>query len=277
MLTEFARRRYTFWCTLAADEFMSWKAGDLRTIELGQWRKRCRAEAYDIVFASYDVPAPYDRLVSQLITERVHADHHDTYEARRRAVYAMATLDAFGDELKEFKNSKLPTASFRSKVLTPILQRQRLGIHDAYTPFVSACVASDGKTPTLRDISKTYLGCDPANPSYIRAYRRNLLYLPDPRWHLGMVMHAAGRTQDEQNSSHKRVRVNHDKIMATPLAEVHMDCDQHGIPRLSCTEIEVIFDEGLEDFFAEELQSVVRSFHSLHCRHLTIRSHSLRG
>ena len=240
---------------------MHWKRGELRTIELGQWRKRPNVASYTVHFTPYEVPAPYDRLVGQLTAEHIHADSHESHESRRRAVYAMATLDAFGKELLEFQRSKLPTATFRSKVLTPILQRQRLGIHDAYTPFVRACIKNDGTQLTIRDVSKLYLGTDPANPAFIDTYRRNLLYVPDSRWHLGVIMGVTGTSTEEQNSHYHRVRANHDRIMATPLGEAHKERDPRGLPLLSSTEVEVILNERLEDFFVQELEYVVGNAH----------------
>ena len=238
---------------MAADQYMNWKRGELRTIELGQWRKRPNVTAYTVSFAPYEVPAPYDRLVGQLTAEQIHANVHDTHESRRRAVYAMATLDAFGEELLEFQKSELPVATFRSKVLTPILQRQRLGIHDAYTPFVRACIKDDGTQLTIRDDSKLYLSTDPANPAFIDTYRRNLLYVPDARWHLGVLMGVTGTSDEDRGRHYHRVRENHDRVMATPLAEAHKERDPRGLPLLSHTEIEVIVDERLEDFFVQEL------------------------
>ena len=256
-LTPWARTRFAFRYALAADSFMNWRAGELRTVELGQWRKRRGVASQEIYFTSYQIPAPYDRLVSQLTAEQVHADSHDSHESRRRGVYALQTLDAFGEELKEFGNVRRLPATFRSKVLTPILQRHRLGIHDAYTPFVHTCIAGKGRSPLVEDVTRVYLGKDPANPAYIRQYRRQLLYLPDPRWHLAVIMGVSGKTQEERDNHYNRVRANHDRIMKIPLAEAHAERDPHGVPLLTCTEIEVILDERLEDFFTEELKSVV--------------------
>ena len=268
-LTPFGRTQYSFKSAIAADMFMSWKVGEVRTVYLGQWRKRRGLSSTAISFSPYQIPAPYDRLVGQLVAEHLHSDLHDSHESRRRGVYALQTLDAFGDELKAFKRLKLPVVSFRSKVLTPILQRQRLGIYDAYMPFVTTCIAGTGRKPSIEDISQLYLGKDPADLIYIRQYRRHLLYLPEPRWHLAVVMRVSGNTPKEQKSHYNRVRENHDRIMATPLAEAHAERDLHGIPLLTCTEIEVIFDERLEDFFTEELGFVVGST----CSHSPPSSH----
>ena len=236
---------------------MHWDAGELRTVELGHWRKRPGLSVYKVVFVPYKVPAPYDRIVSQLIAESVHSKTDLSHESCRRGVYAMETLDAFGDELKAFGASKRPPATFRSRVLTPILQRQRAGIYDAYRPFVQSCIAGAGKIPSIMEVTQLYLGSDPADPTHISTYRRNILYTPNVRWHLGVVLNGMDGEKKKRISYYNRVQANHDKIMASPLVETFKELDSRGIPLLSYVELEVIFDERLEKFFMEELKYVV--------------------
>jgi hypothetical protein len=58
-------------------------------------------------------------------------------EAARRQAYAPQILDAFARELKVIDdNSTSAMALFQSSVLTPILQRQKAGLPDAYSPTV---------------------------------------------------------------------------------------------------------------------------------------------
>ena len=61
-------------------------------------------------------------------------------------------------------------------------------------------------------------------------------------------------------NTYNRVHANHDRIMASPLVEMRKDLDPQGIPLLSFTEIEVIYDQGLKDFFTAELAYVVSAF-----------------
>ena len=239
---------------------MDWTAGELRTIELGQYRKRVGHSNSEVRYAPYEVPAPYDRIVNQLIAESVHSQTDLSHESCRRGVYALETLEAFGDEIKAFKAAGLPPATFRSTVLTPILQRQRAGVCDAYRPFVQSCIAGARKVPTIKAVSQFYLGSDPTDPAQIPTYCRNLLYIPEARWHLGAIMKGMDEAPDQRINTYNRVQANTDKIMASPLAETHKDRDHWGIPLLSCTEIEVIFDEGLQKFFMPELALVVGAF-----------------
>src|SRR6202042_441870 len=144
----------------------------------------------------------------------------------RRASYAIQTLDAFGDELITAKDQTtrvkiggkkgyaLP-AAFHSKVLTPILQRQRVGIHDAYTPFVCAGINSRVPRLSIQDATDLYLRADPVDPIHIISYRRNIVYQPDARWHLGVLM--KGGIDDEQRAIdyYNMVRDNHDRVLAS--------------------------------------------------------------
>ena len=236
---------------------MHWEADELRTVQLGHWRKRPGLSKYKVIYVPYQVPAPYDRIVSQLIAESVHAKGDLSHESCRRGVYAMETLDAFGDELKAFGASEHPPATFRSRVLTPILQRQRAGIYDAYRPFVEACIAGPGQIPSIEAVTQLYLSSDPVDPVHILTYCRNLIYVLNARWHLGIILNGMDDEQEKRISHYKRVLANHDKIMSSSLAETFKQLDPRGIPLLSYTEIEVIFDERLETFFMEELAHVV--------------------
>jgi hypothetical protein len=128
------------------------------------------------------VPAAYRRVISQLTAEVRHATIHTGHEALRRCSYAMETLDAFA---KELSSTRSITAAFRSKILTPILQRQLQGIPDHYTPAVSGVIASDHETVTIGDATNFYLNEDPTHPQCIPGYRRNLIYIPEMMWHWG--------------------------------------------------------------------------------------------
>jgi hypothetical protein len=252
---------------------MSWSKGDLRTIELGWMTKGRGKQRREVVFTTFEIPAPYDRIVSQLLAESVHGGRDGGHESCRCQAYALEVLDAFGDELRKFKGMPV---NFRSTVLTPILQRQLTGIHDAYTTTVRAGVNQMKKEPTLQgeptiqDATALYLQVDPTDPIYIRSYRRNLLYLPEPRWHLGIVMNGFASSGQEAFNHINKFRANNDTIIQSIEVEGHKDVDQNLVPLLNNVEIRVIIDEGLEDFFQEELQRVVRDSPSFHCNFLTL-------
>ena len=160
---------------------MDWKAGELQTIGLGQYRKLPGHSAFTVVYTPYEIPAPYDRIVNQLIAKSVHLQTDLGHESGRRGAYALEVLDAFGDELRAFKASDLPPVTFRSRVLMPILQRQCARVSDSYRPFVQLCIAGAGRMPMIKVVSQFYLGSDPADPAQILIYRRNLLYIPAVR------------------------------------------------------------------------------------------------
>ena len=238
-------------------------------IKLGQWRKRRGKAGETVVDMEYHIPAPYDRVVAQLILEVTHGDDHDSHESRRRACYAAQTLDAFGDELKSLKDQVTSvkvdgvkgyalTPTFRSKVLTPILQRQRVGIHDAYTPFVRAGINNRVRRLSFQDVTDFYLKVDPVDPIYIISYRRNLLYQPDARWHLGVLMKGGIEDEEEAAEYYNMVRENHDKVLASIGDDSRGGVDSRGVSLLNAVEINVIIDEGIEEFFQEELDAVVR-------------------
>ena len=238
---------------------MAWTEGELRAILLGKSRKQKGKKLYRMCYKEYHIPAPYDRVVCQLVMEDLHAVDHDSHESRRRQAYAREVLDEFGKELKKLKDySNAAMVKFRSVVLTPILQRQVLGVHDAYGPTMSAAI-SPNEELTIQAVTMFYLHDDPTDPTLIPTYRRNLLYLPDARWHLGRVL---GNPSDTTPAGAIRyyniVRENHDKIMEYLKIHGLQEYDEDGAPLLTCVEISVIIEEGLDLFFANELYKQVR-------------------
>lgn len=170
---------------------------------------------------------------------------------------------------------------FRSKVLTPILQRQLWGIYDGYGPSVreaipisrSATPNSDEDEPTITilDATKFYLSEDPVDPALIPNYRRNLIYIPEARWHLGVMM---GKHEKVGTGAYyNKVRDNHDRIINA--LDEEDDSSEEGIALLRPAEVEAIFDEELEDFFRPELARVVRILSSPCLPLLTVHHDSL--
>ena len=235
-----------------------WAKDELRPIQLGEYRRRNNSKSQHIVYSGYNVPAAYHLIVCQLVAEDMHGMINNSHESHRRQAYAKATLDAFGAELKAFKSSKAPPHTFRSKTLTPILQRQRVGLHDAYTPYVSAGINKQKDKLSIEDVTRFYLKIDPTDPKYIPSYRHNLLYCPDARWYLGFLINGSKSSPEQTINHHRLVRDNHNTIIKSlPVDEDHRELDSQGIPLLSHSEVRCIVSEKLESFFMDELHQVV--------------------
>lgn len=268
---------------------MSWEEGELREIEVGtsnkfKLRGKTRSE---LTHDTKEVPAPYDRIVAQLLAEDEHGHFDKGHEALRRQTFAQRVLDDFWKEIKSYEG---PPAAFRSKVLTPILQRQLWGIEENQSMCVRNGVSNGFGTPTIADATEFYLGADPTDPSFITSYRRNMIYIPEARWHLGIVMGAwtvdnvkafnAVRSNTDRIASAircdaaveefamltgKTTRMEGDEQDPEDPAEDDLDteADQSGEPQptlpplLNKREVEVIYGEGLEAFFEPELSRVV--------------------
>jgi hypothetical protein len=227
-------------------EDSSWKQGEVREIKLGESRKVPNKSTYRLSHTAYDIPAPYHRIICQLVAEDLHGDSHDSHESRRRQAYAREVLDKLGDELKAYKHSKLQPADFRSKVLTPILQRQLNGTDDGYSPSVPFGIPKEGKVLTIEDVTKFYLQVDPTNPIFI---------------HLGAVMGATDGSTQVAIDHYNMVLSNHSKIMRDLEVGGFGRRDDKHVPLLSRIEVRCIIDEGLEEFFNEELMKVVRDIY----------------
>ena len=216
------------------------------------------------------LPIAYHQIIHQLKMERRHGSHHNTgHEAQRRAVYAGETLDALGREL--FNPSLVGGANFRSKVLNPELQRQMHGVPSHYTPVVRRAVANGDREVTIRDATEFYLKHDPVDPRMIPVFRRNLIYIPEARWHLGIVM---GVTKPDSVPSFNRIHKNQDRIMEA-LQKGPNPSDDTGVPLLNATELEVLYEEKIHQFFDAEIKRVVGYFLNCYLRPLSVCSNSL--
>ena len=194
------------------------------------------------------IPVAYIRIVDQLERESTHGTHNDGHEALRRANYAEETLDAFGRELCHRDGSG---PGFRSKVLNPIMQRQRAGIPSHYTPHVRNSMGGR----TIRHATRLYLSQDPVDPNVIPFYRRSLIYVPEVRWHLGLMM---GNLDIKSTVDFNGIQENHNIIMKN-LRDVPQPVSQGRIHPFNLAEAEVIVAEGLNTFFGDELKLSVRS------------------
>lgn len=240
--------QHAFECNLAPDTFMSWNKDELRTYKIGrQLRGSSR-----IVFKTYHIRAPYDRIIAQLVAEVDHGEAHDSHESRRRQEYAKRLLDLFAIEAKQYSGNKL---DFYPKTLTPVLVRQLNGLHDASSRVVNAVVSLNKPPATSEQAIKFYLGKDPTSPSLIPHYRRRLLNLPIPRWHLAIVL---GVAQLGDGPVYDRFYNDHYKIMDSLHKSGYPQRGPNAIPLLSQDEVAAILCEGLTVFFNAELNLVVR-------------------
>lgn len=250
------RLKYDFKCTIKANEVFTWESKELRRVQI-----RTRKAGKPAPWQERLVPAPYDRIIAQMILEASHGKHDASHEARRRQEYAERVLIHFGHELKAFSG---PAESFRPRSLTPILQRQLWGVDDAYTPAVSDAIAEDEDDPTILDATKFYLGEDPTDPAWIPTYRRNMLYISEARWHLGVI---AGSMSLGDKEGYGMVRKHTDLLMES-LAGDSEDSDgdkssdegdepDENVPLLSELEVLAIVVERIEWFYREELMRVV--------------------
>src|SRR6202789_296230 len=252
---------------------MSWRKGELRRISVGSTvtsGKGTRTHRED-VYHQRDVPAPYDRIITQLIAEDEHAVGDRSYESLRRQTYARQVLDAFWYEIKQYTGRPI---DFRSSVLTPLLQRQLRGVEDSYGPSVQAAVGDPHSNPTIAQATESYLGIDPPSRYWIPCYRRNLIYIPQARWHLGVVLGKWRVTcSDHYKTVHdnqlilddwirQREKIRRARTMTDQEEEAQVDkAKGKRVPNFGLLEVFIIINESLDDFFEPELKRVVRNIH----------------
>lgn len=205
-----------------------------------------------MVWSVRSIAIPYYRLVVQLLTEVNHGVYNRAHEAQRRASYARRVLEAFAAELEDNDQISVPgpiASAWRSKVLTPILQRQLQGVSDAYAPALDAGVSPDEGGDddddsvegdlTIAAMTKFYLGADPVHPANIPHYVRNLVYNREMRWHLAVM---TGRKSVESEDFFKQTLDNQDFLLEAP-DEISMEPDVF-LPR----ERAVLATEGILDW-----------------------------
>ena len=260
-------RWYTWDVDLPLARFMEWSEGELIQVEYGVMKKVPRKRAWKLVNVKKMIPVPYARLVHQFCLEILQGEVNSSHEAVRRMGYAQRMLDAFGKELEGFKGDK---SKFRSKTFTPVLQRQLRGLPDNFAPPLKAflCQRRPGKKkPTINEATSFYLAADPISPEFIPWYCRNLIYIREAAWHLGILMGqaAADSIQDFEQSIH-----HHGLVLAGLKEPDDPDRFEEGnpIPRLTSTEVTAIFCQSLELYFEPELLRVVRA-----CKPTTTSEH----
>jgi hypothetical protein len=230
---------------------MSWMPGTLRPFTIVSTRKRPNQTSSKTITTEGLIPAPYDRILCQLIAEDSHGDFDDSHEASRRQTYARQVLDMFAKEYKAYKG---PPIAFRSTVLTPILQRHLAGVPDEYLPAVSKAIGDGADSPSIGQATQFYLAEDPTDPALVPAYRYNMVFIPQVRWHLGLIIKAIAIGD---SSAYDRIFVNQDTLMSALKKDPNDGADERQIPRLNAAMVAVVIDEKLDIFFGPELSVVV--------------------
>ena len=255
-LTEPRRKHKFAFDNFKSKDFLRWNTGEVCELKVGVNRKVRNKNEYALRWKKLKVPLIYVQLVAQLVAKDLHSQHNTGHEALRRQSYARRLLDHFGNEFRtEFKKWKKlgKPSDIRFKTLNPVLQRYFRGVPDGYTPSVRSTI-SGRDHPTIHDVTIFYLGEDPRDPDLVSCYRRNLLYIPESRWYLAVIL---GIAYLDSVQHFDRVRVNHDNIMEELALEGGSDTADGEESKLNEVEVRAILDEGLEDFFEDQLNRVV--------------------
>ena len=217
-----------------------------------------------------NVPSAYAGLIDQFVAECLHSDEDNGHEALRRQSYVMEMLDYVALELTSYDGEP---EDYRSKALTPVLQRYIRGVPDSYGPTVCAAMEAGGDVPTIEEVTHFYLTIDPVDVTWIPSYRYGAIRIPQARWHIKVLMDGLDSGVIGDRDVLKNVLDNHDLIMEQMAEAGDVDVPQSGIPHLTEVEVEVLICEKIELFFLPELLDVVshvffplfNRFTSTHC------------
>jgi hypothetical protein len=247
------RAKYSVDCEMVFEKFLDWSPEELGEVNVGRFRSGKNRQR-TVRMQQCQLPAAYLGVIGQLISEAQHGNGNAGHEARRRQAYARQVLDLFAQEIL---NYRLEAKRFRSCVLTPILVRHFSGVTDVYLPQISGCITMGQGTPSLEDAVKFYLALDPVDPIYIPGYRRSLLFIPESRWYLGIIMRHDVLCPQGPAAYHALSRSNHDHIMAAITNDPLERPEGGTIPLLRGVEVSAIRKERLSRFFWRELDLVV--------------------
>jgi len=112
---------------------------------------------------------------------------------------------------------------------------------------------SEGRKLMIRRATKFYLSDDSTDPGFIPTYRRNMVFIPEARWHLSIVI---GVNSLGNSTWHGTILENNTFIM-NPEDEAEDEADEGAVPKFNSTEVTTIIAEKIEDFFGPELERVV--------------------
>lgn len=240
------------------EKFLQWGPDELFEVTYKTKRKLPGRKAWSMVERKKKVPVIYARLLHQFCYESHHGELNDAHEAVRRMAYAQRMLDAFGRELEGYRGAP---KDFRSKSFTPVLQRQLRGIPDDFPAPIEDFIARS-RPGYLADIAQTtefYLRVDPTLPALIPYYRRNLIYIREAMWHLGVLFGTLkidsaedfGASIASQQTAIRRLKDpdEPDRFLGTTAVN----------PNFSLPEYHLIFKLALEPFFEAELKRLVRT------------------
>jgi hypothetical protein len=268
----FCSSNYNLRCPINEATFMKWEFQELRQFQQGHSASRIvdGKVVEEVAWVEQFIPAPYDRILSQLLYEDAHAEIDGAHEALRRQAFVRRVLNEFDRELSDYRGNR---KTWRPRSLTPLLVRQLFGVDENYGPSVAAAIAQGPTDPTIAEATDFYLTMDLTNPRWIPNFRRNLVHIPEARWHLGIVLgvHRIGarrvydfvhRNQDKLTKYFQALAKASGPPAPEPFNDENSDdmsqpLDVTDFPLYSRTEVEVITDEHLEGFFTVELNQVV--------------------
>ena len=240
-------RVYYYDCKITPDSFLTWEENETVKVRFG--KGRCEED-----WATRMLPRPYIRLICQFQAEDEHGDYDNTYEAQRRQSYARRVLDQLGMELERFNG---PGNHFRSKVLTPILQRHVCGVSDSSGLGVYYAIPRPDDDISITHATAFYLRNDPVDPRNAPTLRRNLIYIREARWHLETLI----RGNVYGRNLYSATIINQNYLMASlhkapPQPQAAMS--PTNIPPFTKWEVLMILlqEPGLEEFFHEELSAI---------------------
>ena len=241
-------RKYSVECQFGLESFLRWGQDEVAKILVCKRIKVLNRTGIRIKKKEMEIPAAYVRLIDMFNKLEEHGLFDHSHEGQRRSSYAERMIEELG---KELWSTSVVGKEFRSKVLNPVMQRHKLGIPADYTPTVERAV-SRGRQPTIRDATRLYLEHDPVDPAAIHSYRRNVIYIPEARWHLGIML---GVIKIDNEEVFHDFHTNTDTMILDRKTNPPnpIEHNSQGVPAYTRIETEVIINEGLEVFFKDEL------------------------
>jgi hypothetical protein len=203
----------------------------------------------------YKIPAGYHRVLLGFKREIdfIMEDKVDDDESLFRCQYLMRVLDSFAEELRDQTRNEQQgqpvkdPAKFRSRVLNPIIQRQRRGVADNDPDEVKKAMGIK-----LEDAVNFYLAQDPLDPQHCRALFRHLLYITPVR------MSFACYNSQFSKAVYEKGRVN-TEFLRRCHSRVQQDTSDQTL--LLPFEVEVIELEGLGGLYRGLIKASVSGFH----------------
>ena len=166
--------------------------------------------------------------------------------------YAEYIIDEFVAELEGDSGPKEDAAaSWRSRVLNPILQRQFHGLLDHEGPMMAENFTEFKGTRLAKAVEEFYLKNDPLDPELQPALRRGILYTTEYRWFLGIT---GDLVTDVDH--YESCRITTKRLLAA-LADTDEEASvQEG---LQLFELMAIVGENLEGYYMEDIELAVSS------------------